>query len=310
MNPGETRMVDANYPANYVEAELRGKKVTFTVNVTELRAKVLPEMTEEFVQKLHATAKTEEELRATLREGLEKAAVEMTENDLETRLVTAIVNTSQVNYPDALLRAEMQADVQGLQERLQNNNTTLEQFLEQSGQTAEEIEQQMAVAADRRIRNSLVLAEVARTEQIGLEDADIDRVLGERAEKAKVSVAAVRAYAEKNDQMRIFQDQALTEKILAFLKDATTITDKEMTTDAMDEAIAADAEVQEATPLPEAGPLAVASARTVRRKKAGDEVESGEEVVEAETLSEPADDASRSPEEETDIAPHPPEQEV
>jgi trigger factor len=279
---GETKTIEALYPADFPDENLRGKRATFTVTVNEIRSRILPELTDDFVQKVHPTAKTPEELRVAVHESLEKAADEMADNDLEYRLVAQIVDSSQISFPDGLLRAEMQEDVHQLQERLKRDNITLEQFLENSGRTAEQIEGEMSAGADRRIRNSLILSEVARTEEITADDADIDRVIAERAERARVSPAAVRAYAEKNDQMNSLRDQALTEKILAFLKDAAHITERTVTSDELRAEAAAE---EAATAAEPAAPLAVeAAARPKRRgKKAADATDPGETDAAAET---------------------------
>ncbi len=245
---GETKTIDAVYPEDFNDENLRGKRATFTVTVREVREKQLPELNDEFVQKVSQTAKTPDELRSEIRAALEKAANEMAENDLEFRLVGEVVKNSQIFFPEVLLRAEMNAEAQQLEERLKRENTTIEQYLQQTGQTVEIVQQQLAVAAAQRIRNSLALSEVARTETILVEDADVDAEIADRAERAKVSAAAVRAYAEKNDQLGQFRDQALTKKILRYLKDASNITDKALTSEEMEklEADEEQAEVAEA----------------------------------------------------------------
>jgi trigger factor len=221
----ETKTIDALYPEEFADENLRGKRATFTVLVKEIRSKVLPELNDELVQKIHPTAKTVEELNTAIHESLEKAADEMADNELEFRLIGEIVKTSQIHFPEVLLRAEMQADAQQINERLEREKITVEDYLEELGKTREELEQEIASNADVRIRNSLVLSEVAKTDEITVDDADVDAVLTERAERANVSPAAVRAFAEKNDQMAQIRDQALTRKILNHLKDLSKITD-------------------------------------------------------------------------------------
>ena len=301
----ETKTIEALYPEEFADENLRGKRATFTVTVKEIRAKILPELNDEFVAKAHATAKTVEELRTTLRENLEKAADEMADNDLEFRLVAEIVKTSQINFPDVLLRAEMQADVQQIQQRLERDKLTLEDYLDQIGKSRNEMEQEIAASADARIRNSLILSEVARKEEIKVEDADVDAIINERAERAKVSAAAFRAFAEKNNQFEQFRDQALTRKILAYLKGISKITEKVVTAEelqAEEDAetaqqvhdIAATAEVAAETPVaaPEASAVSETAAgdeEPAKPKKRATKKKATEEAPEAaEEASEPA----------------------
>ena len=226
---GETKTIDALYPDTFADENLRGKRATFTVTLKELRSRILPELTEEFIAKIRPDAHSEDELRIQVRESLVKAADEMSENDVAFAMVSKIVDNSQVFYPDALLRAEMQADINELTEQMKRENATFEQHLLAVGKTGEQVQSEMAQAAGRRIRNSLVLSEIARTEELTVDESDIEAQINERAERAKVSPAAVRAFLEKNDQINQIRDQALTEKILDFLRDASHITERTVT---------------------------------------------------------------------------------
>ncbi len=229
MTVGETKTIDALYPEDFADEEMRGKRATFTVTVKELREKHLPELNEEFVTKVHPSAKDAAELKTALTEALDKAAEQMADSELEFRLVGAIARNSQINFPEVLLRAEMQVDAQQLDEQLKKSNLSVDQYLQQTGKTRDQIGQEMALAAAQRIRNSLVLAEVARAEGITVEDADVDARIAEEAERRKTSIAAMRAFIEKNDRMTQFKDQALTRKILSYLKEVSILTERTLT---------------------------------------------------------------------------------
>lgn len=270
MTKGETKTIEATYPDDFPDENYRGKKATFIVTVNEIRDKVLPELNDEFAAKIHPTAKTVEELKAAIRENLQQQAVQMADNDVEFRLVGQIVDSSQINFPDVLLRAEMQEDINNLQERLKRDKLTIEQFIEQTGRTAQQIEQEIATAADRRIRNSLILSEVARAENITVEEEDVDRIITERAASMNATPAALRAMAEKNNQLNQLRDQALTGKILQFIKDSATINERTVTR-AEIQAEQAAAQAAAGTMISEEDieptPLGLESARPKRRGK-------------------------------------------
>lgn len=296
MELGETKTIDALYPEDFADESLKGKRARFTVTVKEIRTRALPELTDEFVQKVHSSATNAEELRTEVRNSLEQAADQMADDDLEMSLVRQIVASSQISYPDVLQRAEMQEDARNLQERLEREKMSLEQFLESTGRTREEVEAEMARSADQRIRNSLVLSEIARAEGIELTDADVEAQIARRAETAKVSAAAVRAYAEKNNQMETFRNQAMTEKILSFLKENAQVTERIITDEELkalrgeqeDAELLADNEDEDADDAGEdlsaavAAPLAVETAAAPPRrrgKKAQPEAASDEETA-------------------------------
>ena len=270
---GETKTIDALYPNEFADENLRGKRATFTVSVKEIRSKVLPELNDELVAKIHPTAKTVEELKTALHTSLESAADEMADNELEFRLIGEIVKTSQIYFPEVLLRAEMQADAQQINERLERDKITIEAYLDEVGKTREELEQEIAANADVRIRNSLVLSEVAKTDEITVDDADVDAIFAERAERAHVSPAAVRAFAEKNDQMAQIRDQALTRKILNHLKGLSVITDKFVTAEELEAVAEAAGEVEQIHDIASAEEVAAEAEVKPKKKRTSKKTE-------------------------------------
>lgn len=291
---GDAKTIEAVYPESFQDPSLRGKKATFTVAVQEVRKRSLPEVDDAFVAKVHPTAKTIDELRAALKESLETAADEMADNEVEFRLVADIVQNAQIHFPEVLLRAEVEAEARQLEERLKEQNVSVEDYLRAVGKTTDQILAEMSVGAGQRIRNSLVLSEVAKAEGITVEDADIDAKIAERAAQANVSAAAVRAFAESNNQLDRFRDQALTEKILSFLKEAAIITARSITADELraEQAPASDAapapaeeakpkrratkKAEEPAPAAEAAPAEEAAPATPavkRRRKASESAE-------------------------------------
>lgn len=310
MEIGETKNIDATYPEEFADERLRGKSVVFTVTVNEIRQKLLPTLDEAFVQKVHQTAKTPDEFRTAVHEGLEKAAQEMADNQLEFDLVHKVVGNSQIHFPDALLRLEARADYNRLSEFLKERKMSYEEYLENEGLTQQEFEMSVINQAAARIRNSLALSEVARAEELTVEDADVDRAIEERAERSKVSPAAMRAFVEKNEQLAQIRDQALTEKILNFLKSEAVITDRVLTT----EEARALSEAEEATAAPvvtpeeptepaeAAAPLAVTSGVKGRRSRKSEEAADAEtaEATEATEATESADAETTESAEATD----------
>lgn len=230
---GEEKTIEAIYPSDFPDATLQGKRATFGVTVTEVRQKNLPEVDDAFVSKVHPTAKTVEELRAAILESLTASAEEMSSNELDIKLVQAAVANASVFFPDILVRAEVEAEARQLEERLKEQNLTVEQYLGAMGKTVEEVLDGMSGGARMRIANSLTLAQIARDESITVEEADVDAQLEARAIAAKVSAGAVRKYAEQNNTLNQYRDQAMTKKILAFMRSVATVTEKSYSADEM-----------------------------------------------------------------------------
>jgi trigger factor len=157
----------------------------------------------------------------------------MSSNELDVKLVQAAVANATVNFPDILLRAEVEAEARQLEERLREQNVTVEQYLSATGKSVEQILEEMSSGARVRISNSLTLAQIAREESITVDDADVDVQIEARAVAAKVSAGAVRKYAEQNNTLNQYRDQAMTQKILAFLRSEAVVSENSYTADEM-----------------------------------------------------------------------------
>jgi trigger factor len=261
LKKGEKKTIKATYPKDFEDESLRGKKGTFNVHVTEVRSRVVPELTDELVQKAHRTAKTVAELRTAVKESLEKAAVEMSENEVEFNLISQIVEKSEIHFPPVLLQHEMQMEANQLGQILEQQKTNFEDYLASIGKTREQWQADLAVGATGRIKNSLALSEVARTEKLELTEADIDAKIAERAEQIGSSPAAVRALAESQEgALERYRELALTEKIMTFLKDSSKITEKKITSDDLDKE-SASAEPAPSEEKPKKAPAKKAAAK-------------------------------------------------
>ena len=279
----EAKTITAVYPETFEGEALRGKTGTFNVKLTEIRARVLPEFNDELVQKAHRTAKTAEELRETIKESLEKAAVEMSDNELEFNLIGKIVEYSTIYFPPVLLNAEMQQEANQLAQRLEENKVTFDSYLQNTGKTREQWQAELAESATMRIKNSLVLSEVARSEKIEVLDEDVDAKINERAEQLQSSPAAVRALAESQETMDRFRDLALTEKILNFLKTSSKITERSVTSDEIDaENVDAPAEAPKKAPAKKSAKAKPAEeAETAPAEEAPESIEASVEAPKA-----------------------------
>lgn len=73
LKKGDSTDVDVTFPEEYFVKELAGKQAIFKVNVQDVKRKELPELTDEYVA-ANSDCKTVEELRASYKERMQKAA--------------------------------------------------------------------------------------------------------------------------------------------------------------------------------------------------------------------------------------------
>ena len=182
MMAGEERTFELTYPEDYEEEARRGKKATFHVKLISISAKRLPELTDEFAKQV-AGVDTVDDLKNAIRTRLETDSTELSNQLAEQRLIQQIVEGSEVHFPEALVREEVEQQYRQLATELQQRGMTYEQFLSQYEMTAEQHQQSITEDARERIRSVLALRIVA--EQEGLQatnelvDEEFDRLLTE-----------------------------------------------------------------------------------------------------------------------------------
>ena len=98
MMPGEERTFELTYPDDYDEEDKRGKKATYTVKVSSISGKRMPELNDDFARAVGG-GETVEELRADIRQRLEAEAEQLSNQIAEQRLFAEILGRSQILLP-------------------------------------------------------------------------------------------------------------------------------------------------------------------------------------------------------------------
>jgi trigger factor len=222
MQLDETKEIAATFPDDYFRKELAGKTVTFIVCLREIKAKELPELDDAFVQEI-SSFQTVAELREHLQKRLEQDALRQSEENLETAILNAILETTEVDLPETLIEQETtQLLAQSLQALRQEGIKPgeLRKFLsELPPETLNQLKERHRPEAIDRLRRTLALSAIVRQEQIAVGSTELDVEVEE-------VMAAYAQQGQKLDRERVRQavyESLLTNKVMAWLKSQTTV---------------------------------------------------------------------------------------
>ena len=229
MSPGDEKTFTLTYPDDYAEEEKRGKNVTYTVKLSSISAKKLPELDENFF-KMVGGGSTLDELKQNLRERMQTEAARLSDQIAEQRLLEQIVGSSQVFFPDVLVREEVEEELRRLSNELRQNNTPYAQYLQQAGQTAEQHQGGIAQQAQEQIRTLLALRQIAIQEEMQATDEAIDAEFDKLVEQEQITDEQYDEY--KVDQRRRLQvaNALIQQKLHDFLFANNTLEEVEQTT--------------------------------------------------------------------------------
>ena len=212
----ETREAKVTFPEDYSEPRLAGKEATIRATLRGVKEKVVPPLDDELAKQLSGgKQETADGYRAAVRGDLEESARAMARMAREQALVKALVDSSQVEVPDALVERELATQLESMERSLARQGLKLDRYLEYLGKTVPQWVADERPDAEARLKVDLVLDEFAKREAIEPTDEEIDRYLEEqvvrdeelagRAAELKQTASARRYFASRLRRLRVLE---------------------------------------------------------------------------------------------------------
>lgn len=208
---GQEREIRLTYPADYGNSSLAGRTVDYCVLVKEVKERQLPEMTPEFLATLAGDIKTEDDLRARIREDLEAQVEADSVRELNSDIITQVLDKNPLELPRSLVDDY----VERLTEDLKKSNP---------GVSQEEVESRYKEMGIRQVRWEFLYHAIADKEKVDVSDAEVDEWLARYARSQGVAVEEAKKRAQAAHQISRIRDNVLENKILALLRERSTIT--------------------------------------------------------------------------------------
>lgn len=210
------------YPEDYGDDELKGKKFEFDVTIKEIRERKVPELNDEFAKSV-GEYQTLDELKEDIRKRLIEGAEKRANTEVVNKIIDEIVSRSKVEFPDIMVDHEVYHDLEDLQHNLDRYGITMDMYLRRAGITQDQLLEQFRERARSRITTGLVLGEIAEKENLSVSDEEIDSEIDRIAAESGAPRETVQAYLEAKGGKDSLVNQMLNQKIIDFLKSVSTI---------------------------------------------------------------------------------------
>lgn len=217
---GDTRSFDAPHPNGDEEDPLH-----FEVTVTEVKAKVLPELNDEF-----AAQASEFETMAAWRDDLVTRMTEVRKAQsqmmVREKIGEALAELVTDELPEPLIAAEMNERLQDMAMRLQAQGLSLEQWLQFSGTDTEQFLDDLKTTADRSARVDLALRAIALAESIEVLEEDLDIEFEAVAARVQQDSDVVRTQLTDAGHLPALKTDISKRKALDWLTESVRISDE------------------------------------------------------------------------------------
>ncbi len=174
MNRDEGKEFKLQFPPDYPKTELAGKETLFKVRVTEIKQERLPELNDEFASEVNPDFKTVDSLREQVSADLKLRAEERARIDFEEKVIEAVVDLTQLEFPPILVETEIDRLISEQSRRLQMGGQGIEEYLRSSNKTGEELWEELRPLATKRVTRSLVLGKIVEEEKIEASSTEVD----------------------------------------------------------------------------------------------------------------------------------------
>jgi trigger factor len=218
LTTGAEKTFEITYPADYAITELAGTTVTYDVTVKAIRKRIVPELDDEFAKDLGEFASLDA-LKERVRGDLEHEAKHESDRELRGELMKQLATRVTFEVPQALLEREIDRRVEEFVRRL------IDQQIDpmKTNINWEDFREKQKEAAAEAVRGALVLDEVARRENVGVTQEEIEAEIARYAERTGRTPAAVRARLEKEGGIGRLYSGLRRERAIDFLLSRATI---------------------------------------------------------------------------------------
>ena len=191
VSTGENKDVKVTFPEEYHVSDLAGKEAVFKCKVHEIKEEELPEINDEFVKDI-SEFDTLDELKADVKERLEKEAEAKDENAMRNNAIEKVYEANDIDVPDVMVNSEIDAMMSEFDQQLRSQGLDLESYYKYLGTDSGSFRESMKDEALRKVKTRMIITAVAEQEGFEGSDEDVDKEIENMAKQYSLEADKVR----------------------------------------------------------------------------------------------------------------------
>jgi trigger factor len=223
---GDTVTATFTIPETSAVEEFVGREATFTIEVHEVKRKVLPELDDEFAGNVGGFD-TFEEYREDIRQKLDAAKASAHPRQVENAALAALVERLEGAVPEELVASRARSMTRDFFDNLAEREISLAQYVEATGVGPEQIQADIERQAAVRVREELALEALFRALGMEVTEAQVDAAVLELAGGNEEDAARLRADLEENGVLPLVREQIMHRMAADWLIEHAIVTEAE-----------------------------------------------------------------------------------
>lgn len=175
MEAGDRKEFQLKIPEDYSHKQLAGKKAEFKVKMISVKEMKLPSLDDKFAQSL-GKFETLEDLKQNVKQGLRQEKQNQQKQKFQDKVLQKIAQQIDWNLPSSLIGTERKRLMDNFKENIsQRFKISLKDYLKRINKSEKEIKKHFTQLAQKRIKHSLILREIARKENIQASPQEVQK---------------------------------------------------------------------------------------------------------------------------------------
>jgi trigger factor len=223
ISAGETKTFELDFPADYHGKEVAGKKASFTMTLKKIEEPRLPELDAEFAKSLGVADGDTAKMRTEVRANVEREVKKRVEAKVKEQALQALLGATPLEIPKSLVAME----ANGMAERAVAD-------LKARGIDPQQVPlnpQAFEEAAKRRVALGLIIAELARSENLQPKPAEVRALVEQEAQSYESPAEVVKWFYMQPQRLSEMEALALETNVVKWVLTKAQVLDKQVTFD-------------------------------------------------------------------------------
>jgi trigger factor len=220
MSAGESKSFSVRFPEDYHGKDVAGKEASFSLTVKNIDEPQLPQIDAEFAKSLGVADGDVDKMRAEIRANVEREVKKRVDARIKNQVMDALLAAAPIELPKSLVEMEAQQLVQRAVQDLQGRGVKPEQL--------NLTPQQFEGTARRRVALGLIIAELARAENLQPKPAEVRALVEQEAQSYESPAEVVKWFYMQPQRLSEMEAMALEANVVKWVLSKAKVQDKEM----------------------------------------------------------------------------------
>jgi trigger factor len=223
MSVGESKQFPLKFPDDYQGKAVAGKEAAFNISIRKSERPELPALDADFAKALGVADGSLEKMQGEIRANVEREVKKRADARVKNQALQVLLDAAPLELPKSLIEMESQQLLQRAAQDLQSRGLKPEQL----NLTAQQFEE----AARRRVALGLIIAELARLENLKPKPAEVRAVVEQEAQTYESPAEVVKWFYMQPQRLSEMEAVALEANVVKWVLSKAKVVDKQVSFD-------------------------------------------------------------------------------